>query len=91
MLLLKNKYARLGGTETCHTIAALKQYEQLPKREIVEHVDDVAGVILVLLPKVLQDPDLLLRLPVEPLLIPDHFQRDMLVCLVVIHFQHLPK
>ena len=67
------------------------QYEPLPKREIVKHVDDVAGVILVLLPEVLQDPDLLLCLPVEPLLIPDHLQRNMLMCLVIIHFQHLPK
>ena len=62
------------------------KHEHLPKREIVEHVDDVAGVILVLLPKMLQDPYLLLCLAVEPLLIPDHLQCNVLVCLVVIHF-----
>ena len=43
----------------------------LPKVEVVEHVYDVAGVVLVLLLEVLEDPDLLLGLSVEPLLIPN--------------------
>ena len=40
-----------------------------PEAEVVEHVDDVAGVVLVLLPEMLQYSDLLLGLSVEPLLI----------------------
>ncbi len=39
------------------------------EREVVEQVDDVVRVVLVLLAQVLQDPDLLLRLPVEALLV----------------------
>ena len=54
-------------------------------------MDDIAGVVLVLLPQVLEDPDLLLRLPVEPLLVPHHLEGDVLVGLVVVHLEHLPK
>lgn len=54
-------------------------------------MDDVAGVVLVLFPQVLKDPDLLLCLSVEPLLISHHFEGNMLVCFVIVHFQHLPE
>ena len=54
-------------------------------------MDDIAGVVLVLLPQVLQDPDLLLGLPMESLLVSNHLQSDVLVRLVVVHLQHLPK
>ena len=54
-------------------------------------MDDIAGVVLVLLPQVLQDPDLLLGLPMESLLVSNHLQSDVLVRLVVVHLEHLPK
>ena len=54
-------------------------------------MDDIAGVVLVLLPQVLEDPDLLLRLPVEPLFVPHHLESHVLVGLVVVHLEHLPK
>ena len=54
-------------------------------------MDDIAGVVLVLLPQVLQDSDLLLGLPVEPLLVSHHLQGDVLVGFVVVHLQDLPK
>ena len=54
-------------------------------------MDDIAGVVLVLLPQVLEDPDLLLGLPVEPLLVPHHLEGDVLVGLVVVHLEHLAK
>ena len=54
-------------------------------------MDDIAGVVLVLLPEVLEDSDLLLRLPMEPLLVPNHLQSHVLVRLVVVHLEHLPK
>lgn len=38
--------------------------------EVVEHVNDVVGVVSVLAAKVVEDTNLLLRLPVESLLIP---------------------
>ena len=54
-------------------------------------MDDIAGVALVLLPQVLEDPDLLLRLPVEPLFVPHHLESHVLVGLVVVHLEHLTK
>ena len=54
-------------------------------------MDDIAGVVLVLLPQVLEDPDLLLGLPVEPLLVSHHLEGDVLVGLVVVHLEHLAK
>ena len=54
-------------------------------------MDDIAGVVLVLLPQVLEDPDLLLGLPVEPLLVSHHFEGDMLMSLVVVNLQNLSK
>ena len=62
-----------------------------PEGEVVEQVDDVVGVVLVLLPQVLQDPYLLLGLPVEPLLVPDHLQRHVVVVLVVVGLDHLAE
>lgn len=59
--------------------------------EILQHVDDVHGVVLVLLPQVLQDSDLLCRLPVEALLVSHHLQGHVLVDFVVIGLDHLPK
>lgn len=59
--------------------------------EVLQHVDDVHGVVLVLLPQVLQDADLLGRLPVETLLVPHHLQGHVLVDFVVIGLDHLPK
>ena len=54
-------------------------------------MDDVAGVVLVLLPQVFQNPDLLLCLPMEPLLVPHHLEGNVLVGLVVVHLEHLTK
>ena len=54
-------------------------------------MDDIAGVVLVLLPQVLEDSDLLLRLPMESLLVPNHLQSHVLVRLVVVHLEHLAK
>ncbi len=51
--------------------------------EVFQHVDDVHGRVLVLLPQVLQDTDLLRCLPVEALLIADHLQGDVGLVLVV--------
>ena len=48
----------------------------LPEAKVVEHVNDVAGVVLVLLTKVFQYPDLLLCLPVESLLV-SHLQKKI--------------
>lgn len=62
-----------------------------PEGEVVEHVDNVACVVLVLFPQVLQYPYLLLGLSVEPLLIPDHLEGHVLVGLVVVHLQDLSK
>ena len=54
-------------------------------------MDDIAGVVLVLLPQVLEDPDLLLGLPMEPLLVSHHLEGHVLVGLVVVHLEHLAK
>ena len=53
------------------------------EHKVVKHVDQVEGVVLVLLPQVLQDSDLFLGLTVETFLVPDHFQGDMLMALVI--------
>jgi hypothetical protein len=62
-----------------------------PEREVVQHVNDVHGVVLVLLPEVFEDPHLLLCLIEEAQLIPDHLKRDELARLVVEHLEHLPE
>ncbi len=61
------------------------------KDKVVEHVDDVVGVVLVLLAQVLQDADLFLGLPVEPLLVAHHLQGDVQVALVVVGLHHLTE
>ena len=57
--------------------------------EVFEHVDDVHRVVLVLFLEMLEDADLFLRLPVEPLLVPHHLQRHVLVAPVVVRLHHL--
>lgn len=61
------------------------------KGEVLQHVDDVHARVLVLLPQVLQDADLLCRLSVEALLIADHLQSHVALQLVVEGFHHLQK
>lgn len=63
----------------------------VPKRERIEHVDDVHRIIFVLFTEVLQYTDLLLCLAVETLLVAYHFKRDILPLLVVISLHHLPE
>jgi hypothetical protein len=46
----------------------------LPEAEVVEHMYDVAGIVLILLTEVFQYPDFLLCLPVESLLV-SHLQK----------------
>lgn len=59
--------------------------------EVLEHVHDVHGAVAVLLAQVLQDADLLLRLPVEALLVAHHFQSQVLLQFVVVHLSHLAE
>jgi hypothetical protein len=40
-----------------------------PEAEVIKHVDDVAGIVLVLLPQMLQYSNLFLGLPVKSLFI----------------------
>jgi hypothetical protein len=49
----------------------------LPEAEVVEHVYDVAGVVLILLTEVFQYPDFLLCLPVESLLV-SHLRKKII-------------
>lgn len=59
--------------------------------EVLQHVNDVHARILVLLLQVLQDADLLRCLPVEALLVADHFQSHMCLSLVVKGLHHLQE
>lgn len=59
--------------------------------EVVEHMDDVHSIVFVLFPEVFEDADLLLRLPVEPLLIPDDLEGHVQVTLVIVGLHHLPE
>ena len=54
-------------------------------------MNDVERVVLVLLPEVLQNPDLLLSLAVKPLLVPHHFQSHMVMVFVVVSLHHLTE
>ena len=63
----------------------------LPEGEVVQHVDDVAAVVFVLFPQMFQYSDLLLGLPVEPLLVSHHLQRHMEMRFVVVDLQNLSK
>lgn len=59
--------------------------------EVLQHVDDIHTQLLVLLPQVLQDTDLLCCLSVEALLIADHLQSHVGLQLVVEGLHHLQK
>jgi len=63
----------------------------VPEGEVLQHVDDVHGGVMVLLTEVLQDADLLRCLPVESLLVANHLQRYVGVALVVKHLDHLHR
>lgn len=63
----------------------------VPERERIEHMNHVHRIVFVLLSEVLQDADLLLRLPVEPFLVAHHLERDVLTLLVVVRFHHLAE
>ena len=54
------------------------------EREVVEHVNDVRLLVDVDPSEVLEDADLLDRLPVEALLVADHLQRHVLPLLVIV-------
>lgn len=59
--------------------------------EIFEHVHNVHGAVAILLAQVLQDADLLLCLPVETLLITNHFKSKVLLQFVVVNLGHLAE
>ena len=59
--------------------------------EMVDQMDDVVCVVLVLLPQVLQYPNLLVGLAVESLLVPYHLQSNVLLRSVIVRLQHLPE
>lgn len=65
--------------------------DMIPEDETVQHVHDVVRIVLVLFFQVLQDTDFLLSLSVEPLLISDHFQGDVLVGFVIVGFDDLAE
>jgi len=49
-----------------------------PEHEVVVHVDQVEGIVFVLLPQVLEDANLFLGLAVKPLLVAHHLERHVL-------------
>ena len=57
----------------------------------LNHMNNIVSVFLVLFAQMFQDPDLFLRLSVEPLFIPNHLQRDVTVRLVIVGLDNLPK
>lgn len=59
--------------------------------EVFQHVHNVHRAVAILLAKVLQDADLLLRLPVEALLVAHHFESQVLLQFVIVHLCHLAK
>ena len=61
------------------------------KDKVIEHVDDVVGVVFVLLPEMLQDPNFFLSLSVESFLVTDHFQRYVQMAFVIVSLHHLTK
>lgn len=63
----------------------------IAKGKRIQHVNDVHCVILVLLPEVFQNADLLLSLTVETFLVSNHLQGNMHVRFMVVGFHHLPK
>jgi hypothetical protein len=61
------------------------------KDKVVKHVNDVVGIVLVLLAQVFQDSDFFLGLPVKPFLVSYHFQGNMEVTFVIVGLDHLPE
>lgn len=59
--------------------------------EVFKHVHDIHGAVAILLSQMLQDADLLLRLPVETLLVAHHFQSQVLLQFVVVYLGHLSE
>ncbi len=59
--------------------------------EVFKHVHDIHRAVTILLAQVLQDTDLLLRLPVEAFLVAHHFQSQVLLQFVVVYLSHLAK
>ena len=59
--------------------------------EMVDQMDDVVSVVPILLSQVLQDPNLLICLAVESLLVPYHLQGYVLLCPMIVRLQHLTK
>lgn len=65
--------------------------DMVAEGEVFKHVHNVHGAVTILLAQMLQDADLLLRLPVETLLIAHHFQSQVLLQFVVVYLSHLAK
>ena len=61
------------------------------KDKVVKHVNDVVGIVLVLLAQVFQDSDFFLGLPVKPFLVSYHFQGNMEVTFVIVGLDHLAE
>lgn len=59
--------------------------------EIVQHVDDIVGVIHILLAQLVQDPHLDQCLVMESLLIPDYLNGHVLIRLMVQSSNNLTK
>lgn len=57
--------------------------EMIPEVEVIQHVDNIMLSILVLGPEMVEDAHLYERLVVEPLLVADDLDGDMLVGAVV--------
>lgn len=63
----------------------------ISKGERVEHVDDIHCIVFILLSKIAQYPNLLLRLSMKALLVANHFQRHVFVCFVVVGLYDLSE
>ena len=61
------------------------------KDKVVKHVNDVVGIVLVLLAQVFQDSYFFLGLPVKPFLVSYHFQGNMEVTFVIVGLDHLAE
>ena len=61
------------------------------KDKVVKHVNDVVGIVLVLLAQVFQDSDFFLGLPVKPFFVSYHFQGNMEVTFVIVGLDHLAE
>lgn len=55
----------------------------VPEVEVLEHVYHIVQRVFVLLPEMIQDPDLDQRLVVKPFFVPDDLDGHMLICFVV--------